>query len=528
MTPLILAALHVNTADVQDLWWDGEILWAATTGGLEAWSESGERLGHLLEGLPESTLTRVGDLEGDLVVGTSSGGAARWRPDPEMGEWEAISAGSGALDDRIVAVLSDQVVTAGGLLFPSEERLPGTAADAVSFDGAVIVGTLEAELHVWKDGVLTTSLLPGPVRDMEVVGDEVRIACGMGAAVYNGELQWLDMPATAAGAVWGTRDGLLIEDGRVIGRVPSAVTALEPVGDSWAVGTADGLYLVDDESVRLTPEGQICGNFLTGATRWKGRIAVSTFDRGACVLEDDGWHPIEGLPTEMVNDILGDGETLWLATSDGLVAWTEHSIEYIGAVDPGTSRRVPGVQHRAVNGLSRGERLWITDVNGPVSVDGQSQWRRHRRAVWGHSYQDIAACGSEAWVASEDAGVSWTNGQRWEHHDASTGLPDDWIMAVTCDGKGRGWAGTYQDGVWVWDGRLWRELPGLSDGWVLSLDWSEEGLWVGTMSGLWLWTAGFQAMPGLPHPAVHDLSATDGEVLIATEGGLAILRRRSG
>ena len=47
--PLFLA---VNTADVSELWWDGGLLWAATSGGLEAWTAEGERVHHIDAALP--------------------------------------------------------------------------------------------------------------------------------------------------------------------------------------------------------------------------------------------------------------------------------------------------------------------------------------------------------------------------------------------------------------------------------------------------------------------------------------------
>ena len=76
MTGLILAALHVNTMGVEDLFHDGEVLWAATSGGLEAYDDQGKRIGHVLEGLPGAKLAAVGLHKGLLTVGGAQGAAS--------------------------------------------------------------------------------------------------------------------------------------------------------------------------------------------------------------------------------------------------------------------------------------------------------------------------------------------------------------------------------------------------------------------------------------------------------------------
>jgi len=523
MTGLILAALHVNTMGVEDLFYDGEVLWAATSGGLEAYDDEGQRIGHVLEGLPGAKLAAVGMHRGRLTVGGAQG-AASWETDPVMPGWEGLYEEEMGADTSVVAVLPNHLVSASGAVFPGGLSLEGHVADAVWFDGAIVAGTLEAELVIVRDGNVSREMLPGPVTDMAVVDGQVHVACEYGSAVYDGVLRWEDIAASAAGAYWGTSSGLVFGESGLVASLDSPVTSIEETPNGVVVGTESGLYRLEASGVtQLTPGGQICGSFLTGATLWQDKLVVSTFDSGACVLESGGWERIEGIPTEMFNDVQADGADLWLASSDGLFRLNESGLRHFGAVDFGTHRSVPGVHHKAVNGLAIGDRLWVTDVVGPVSVDANQQWRRHRLSVWGRSYQDVAACGDEAWVASEDAGVTWTNGRKWAHFDASTGLPDDWIMAVACDGIGTAWAGTYQDGVWAMNSGRWEQLKGLEDLWVLSLDWGDENLWVGTMGGLFRYNDSFQAVSGIPHPAVHDLTVVDDKVLVATEGGLAVL-----
>ncbi len=266
-----------------------------------------------------------------------------------------------------------------------------------------------------------------------------------------------------------------------------------------------------------------CPNFLMGATRHKGALVVAGFDGGGCTFDGERWHRVVGLPATMLNDVLSDGETLWWATSAGLVRQAGGQMEVLPLQMGSTPWGAAATHHSQVTGLARGDRLWISDVVGPLAVSEGGTWRRYRTAVWGTSYQTVAACGEQAWVGSEDAGASHFDGRRWRHHDAETGLPDDWIMAVACDGQGRAWAGTYQDGLWTWDGQAWSQVPGLPEDWIQALTWSPQGLWVGTMTGLFfLGTEGVERVKGLPHPSVHDLKWADGQLLVSTENGLAV------
>ncbi len=529
MSQWALVALAVSTAQVNQLWWDGQQIWAATGGGLEAWSASGEPLGTASQRLPRVNSLSVGRYEGRLAVGTDGSGVVLF--DEDQQEWVPWLGLQGGDDGRIVAVLDDRIVTSAGMILPDGIRLPGTVRDAVRWKGGLVAGTLEGYLLIWRAGQLERLDLGAPVYDLALVDGTVRVAMGVEAAIYDGHLTRLDLPATAAGPVWGTGTGEILDDQGVLARLPSGVTSLAvlPDGD-LVVGTDDGLYLLGAQGTRrLTPRGQICGSFLTGVTMWQGNPAVSTFSDGACLMTDDGtWTSIPGLPTTMVNDILSYDDRLWLATSAGLASFDGTRTQVYPVVGGRRSSRIPGTHHAGVNGLAAGDRLWAVDVLGPVSIDAEGRWTRHRFSVWGTSYQDVAACGSQAWVASEDSGASRTlDGRKWTHYDAATGLPDDWVMAVACQGGQRAWAGTYQDGVWEWDGSRWSLLPGLPDPSVLSLLWDGRILWAGTMGGLYRWEdLAWVPQPGLPHPAVHDIWREGDILLAATEAGLAIFEKQ--
>ena len=523
MDPVILS-VFLSTAEVRDLAVHEGLVWAATSGGLEVYDPRGERIAHVTD-LPRASLEAVGLHEGQLAVGTAGSGAAVWVP--HQGGFETVATGLEHPDGEVVAVLDRAFVTRGGLVVTRDgtTRIAEGVTDAVAWGDALVAGTLTGELVVWEAGVVARWDLPGPAVDLAVVDDEVRVACQVAAATFDGtEVTTLPLPATAAGEAWGTVDGRVIDDEGVLTSVPGALTSVVRLDEgAWALGTSDGLWWLDEEGLRrVTPEGQLCGPFLMGATRWGDRLVAASFDDGACVLDGDRWTRLDALPSAMLNDALALDGTLWLATSSGLVR-VDEAVDTLPAVEARTSSHTPGTNHAAVTSLAAsGDTLWVGDILGPTAVRGE-RWRRKRLWLWGLSYQDVAACGEQAWVASEDAGVSWTDGRRWEHHDASTGLPDDWIMAVTCHGS-TGFAGTYQDGVWAHDGRGWTELDGLPDPWVLSLAHDGERLWAGTMSGLYVHDGGWSAVGGLPHPSVHDLEVHDDTLLVSTEGGLAVVQ----
>jgi len=524
MTSLATIGLVLSTAHINEIEWHEGLLWVATDGGLEVWGDDGHRVGHVAGELPAVRTQAVGWFDGDLVVGTPQGTS---RYDFETDQWS-----DGPRQD-VVATLPEGTVTSEGIVLSDGDgtvlRAPSGAevfTDAVSFQGAVVAGTVGGSVWIY-DGDWFERRVAGPIRDVSVVGEEVRIAYGVGAAILDEDwsIELVAVPATAAGPMWGTAAGELVDESGTVMRLPSPITAITGMDESrLAIGTEDGLYLVDDGLSRLTHTDQLCGNFITGITRWKGRLVVSTFDRGACVLREDGWHRIEGLPSEMLNGVLVDKDTLYVATSQGLAAVTEARVEVISAVDESLVRNEPGLHHNSVTGLARGDRLWITDLAGPIAVDNQGRWRRYRYDVWSTSNQRVAACADQAWVATEDAGVSWFNGRRWEHFDSLTGLPDDWIMAVACSERGVGYAGSYQDGVWRHEDGQWVEMSGLPERWVLSLAVDGSSLWAGTMDGLYRWTeSGWMSSPKLPDGRVHAIFIDGDSVWVGTENGLAVV-----
>jgi hypothetical protein len=501
---LAVGALFSHLQLGRDLHFDGEVVWAASAGGVEVFDSDGRSVARL-DDLPSRDSTAVGWFNGALTVGTAGGAYA----------WDGTGWRADGPRTPVVSVTELGVVYRDGRAWPS--ALDGVrTVEAVAFQGEIIRFTADGRMLTGTEVVE----LPGPVADAEVVDGELRIALHMAAAIWDGDsLSVLPLPATAAGRYWGTADGALLDDsGERVGGVPAFIEEVREVEGALVVNTDRGVWSVGVGTKRWT-NASICDNFITGIARHQGELVVSTFNGGACAFNGETWRNLP-LPSTMANDVLSDGERLWVATAEGLV-------DVGGEVYRQVSGRMrsgqPGTNHDGINALALGpDGVWAADVLGPVDV---SSWRRHRWAVNGHSHQAIAACeGGEVWVGSEDAGLSVRgvsigsrNGRsQWRQFGRLDGLPEDWVMAVACAGDGAAWVGTYRNGVGMVDSNGW--TPVLPDQWVQFLLVDEDVLWIGTADGLYRRDS--SGIELIVEEDVHALFREEGALWVGTRSGL--------
>jgi ligand-binding sensor domain-containing protein len=501
-----LVSLYAPSHEILDLHADGDVVLAVSSGGVDVYEADGAWLARL-DDLPSRRVTAV-HLGAEWVVGTEVGAFA-WRDG-----WVPVGPA------RPVAGLP------GGAPVGRDGVGGARILGAIAHGGGVVSWTADGRLLL-PTGPLT---LPGPVADVAVVGGELRVATHVAAVIVGAQgTRVLPIPATAAGPVWGTAEGALLDDdGRRVAAVPAAVRAvLERDGALW-VGTGAGLFRVADGLRRLDPPGP-CGAFVTGVDLVDGAPVIATFQDGACRLGPTGWTALD-LPTPLTNDVLVRDGAIWVATAAGLARVDHAGTAVFGEVVDEAPRGAPGLNHPGANALADGPGgLWVADVLGPVRVGDDGAWQRHRWGVSGHSYQAIAACPwGDVWLGAEDDGLAFTgpgpgpgtrNGRsRWRHVSVSHGLPEDWVMAVACAGPGAAWVGTYRRGVGRIDARGWHPVPGLEREWVQALAVDGETLWVGTADGL-IAVRG-DRIERLSRADVHALRVADGDLWVGTRAGL--------
>lgn len=501
---MAVVALFTNMSDVQDLYVDKEVVWAATLGGVEVYDTDGTLLATASD-LPSRQATAIGSVDGQLTVGTKQG-AFLWNDH----EWEPVG-----FEQPVISITDNLVFYRDGSAWPRHHQT-SRLVDAISWKGSVFEFTTDGRMvqgdREW--------ILPGPVADVEVIGDELRIACHIAAAIFDGEhVEVLSIPATAAGDVWGTAEGALVSDkGQRVGGVQGAIREIRPIDSSWVVATDNGVWSVGASVDRWTTDS-VCGNFVTGIAQHKGQIVIGTFNDGACRFDGTGWQKIE-TPSTMVNDVVSTGDDLWIATAEGLVQ--EGKALHVAVAD-GATVRDPGTNHKGINALSAGPSgLWAADVLGPVQV---KPWRRYRWHVSGHSFQSIASCpNGEVWAGSEDDGVSVFGAQvgqrkgrsKWRQFNRLDGLPEDWVMAIACAEPGAAWVGTYRNGVGKIDEKGWH--PIMEDAWVQALVVDEDRLWIGTADGLYL--AHEDRIEKIRSDDVHTLFQDQETLWVGTRSGL--------
>lgn len=201
----------------------------------------------------------------------------------------------------------------------------------------------------------------------------------------------------------------------------------------------------------------------------------------------------EGLPSSTVNGIAEDRQGyLWFATTDGLA-------------------RYDGV----------GMRVWRHDPDDPASLPGNS----HTTAVHVDAHDRL-------WVAVEGRGLAMLDParRRFTHFQRGThpAMGSDDVFAIASRG-GEVWFGTYGGGVHRIDarGRIARfgAAQGLPDDTVISLAFDARGrLWVATPGGLARWSGrGFEAVPlpgPQPRPMVLSVSPVGGSLWVGTDIGV--------
>lgn len=172
---------------------------------------------------------------------------------------------------------------------------------------------------------------------------------------------------------------------------------------------------------------------------------------------------------------------------------------------------------------------------GGIMAQAQGVVQRHdqRAGLASDVVFDLAVANKGTLWAGTLHGLSRFDGVRWRVPFGAQRGPDAWITSLAYDAAAdRLWAGTYGDGLWVWDGVGWETLrrvdSGLPDDWITALALDEQGnVWIGTLTaGLArfdgvAWTYWDVANGALPRDAVSAIATGTGQVWVGlSDGGL--------
>lgn len=213
---------------------------------------------------------------------------------------------------------------------------------------------------------------------------------------------------------------------------------------------------------------------LTDAVALNGQTYVAGFDSGLWTLEHGRLVAVNlGLSPQQrrINAIEAHAGQLWLGTEDGLLL-----------LDPSSC----GVTHvllqgRAVHDSSSGAPgLAIASAAGVHVLSGRSleRWDFQRPGASAR-YMSVAFWGDRLYAGSLE-GLSWFDGDTGGYITVEQGLNAGWITSLLPD-RDRLLIGTYDQGVFTYDGATAAQLTGSEAQWVPPLGLSRVGanIWIG-------------------------------------------------
>ncbi|MDX2086940.1 MAG: two-component regulator propeller domain-containing protein [Kofleriaceae bacterium] len=346
------------------------------------------------------------------------------------------------------------------------DGLPGTRIDAIAKDGDQLwIGTEAGAAAVTFDGdnlAITRIVETKPVRDVVTFGGATYVATWEGGV-------------KKAGKAMPFRGGNHPPNRSRVSSLAVADGAL------WA-GTSGGLYKLTNGTFELV-------TIATGANE--------------------------------VTSLLGDGKTLWIATTAGLYTREGSTVRSYGG---GDLRRVARVDGTIVVGGFGGElvrvergRLVRTDLARGLAMP---------QAI---SERDGAACagGLDGLYLRPRKDAAWISAKR------PSGLPANDVSAIAADGD-RLWVGTFDHGVAVLERGAWRTLgsrnidPRVNAVLVEKRANMASRIWVGTATGISLIDGDnvtqLTKRDGLPARGVLSLAQLrDGRILAGTMNGAVII-----
>lgn len=510
--PAAAFQFFANANTVNDVALDGNILWAATSGGALRWeiASGGSTAFTAVDAIIPGPLTSVAVCNMEdfgTVFGGNSGLQVYSAAD---NTWKQIVGGGAALAYSDVAALAcdaDQGILAVGYHAHGVDVYrvrPGRWTYTEPGDGLFAQGA--AAVAVGPDGVVWAAS-GGTL--IQIQGSRT-IAWTPDDSPLSGEAITA-LRTDADGSLWVTAGNRLYRlkgdawesygGGRTDAEFPGAVlvdVAPSQSGRAW-------LLSEDAEVCRFDPEFESCAPFYVGAVGMAagpamaldadsaGTVAYGTAGQGSALQTRGQWRTLAqpaGFPAgnrifALTSDARG---FLWVATTAG-----------VQQADPARPAEIAYRYTAAKDGVSATNvRALFADARGGVWLGG--------------------------------IGASYYDGKRWKNYTQADGLAGDEITAIAEDNQGRVWFGT-RTGLSIWTGTTFFNLTGengLPDSDILALAADGPGMWIGSANGGLYRFEGNQlqvltrANVGLPSDRVTALVVVgDGTTLVGTDAGLA-------
>ena len=257
-------------------------------------------------------------------------------------------------------------------------------------------------------------------------------------------------PAGATGA-WTTMLG------------PLSYSDLFADGDTvWCASGEAGLwrYVVSQarlESITREPGG-LASNELSSLTYDRSRrLWIGTLGAGVSVLSADRtrWSRLnifDGLPSDTVETVEAEGDTVWIGTARGIALWNGQEIS--GALPDGVNPS-PFANNVITGIVALGDTLWVSTQGGvyrALKSQDLETWTRHDAGLVSPQVDALASDGVDLIALSGFATMRWRRSTaRWDTLQgvgAARGLWDDHGRITTAAGRG----------IFRWTGTRWDSL----------------------------------------------------------------------
>jgi len=258
---------------------------------------------------------------------------------------------------------------------------------------------------------------------------------------------------------------------------------------------------------------------------------------GSGICQIGSWTTLTN--TNFIQDILCEGDILWVASTGGVFAYDLNEEEILS-----TLTNVEGMAHIIVTSIEidPNEHLWFaTDGGGISKFDrAENRWRTYGEFDGINLHVNtIKTDGKYLWIGSDEGLSLFEWGWDWEekdttyvwkeNYDSRNGLLSDVVLSVAMDDTII-WVGTEGGGVScaekrsnLKDPQNWKSFTvddGLPSNDIISFIILDEQVWVGTSRGVAVWNGQNWVQSGLFVCRVYAFVDVAGTIWSATSNGV--------